>query len=68
MIVTGAVRVIPDGRWRTVDTTQTNSDGIYREQIPNRVGTYRAVAIRVELNGGADVCARDRSPRERCAG
>jgi hypothetical protein len=54
-----------DGRWRTVDTTQTDPAGLYRERIPDRVGLYRAVAVRVEKNGGADVCARDRSPRER---
>jgi hypothetical protein len=54
-----------DGRWRTVDTTQTDPAGLYRERIPDRVGLYRAVAVRVEKNGGADVCARDRSPRVR---
>jgi large repetitive protein len=59
------IQRLRDGRWRTVDTTQTNTDGTYRERIPDRVGTYRAVATRLELNGGADVCARDRSPRER---
>ena len=59
------IQRLRDGRWRTVDIAQTNTDGTYREHIPDRVGTYRAVATRVELNGGADVCARDRSPRER---
>lgn len=59
------IQRLRDGRWRTVDIAQTNTDGAYRERIPDRVGTYRAVATRVELNGGADVCARDRSPRER---
>jgi hypothetical protein len=32
---------------------------------PDRVGLYRAVATRREIDGGADVCARDRSPRRR---
>ncbi|HET9248760.1 MAG TPA: IPT/TIG domain-containing protein, partial [Actinomycetota bacterium] len=59
------IQRLRDGRWRTVETTQTTRDGAYREQIPDRRGTYRAVATRLELNGGADVCARDRSPRER---
>lgn len=59
------IQRLRDGRWRTVDIAQTNTDGTYREHIPDRAGTYRAVATRVELNGGADVCARDRSPRER---
>jgi len=59
------IQRLRNGTWRTIDTTQTDGAGLYREHIPDRVGTYRAVATRVELNGGADVCARDRSPRER---
>jgi IPT/TIG domain len=59
------IQRLRDGRWRTVEGAQTNTDGTYREHIPDRVGTYRAVATRLELHGGADVCARDRSPRER---
>lgn len=59
------IQRLRDGRWRTVETTRTNTDGRYRERIPDRVGSYRAVATRRELNGGADVCARDRSPRQR---
>ena len=54
-----------DGSWRTVGTDQTNDLGGYRERIPDRVGLYRAVAVRESLNGGADICARDRSPRVR---
>ena len=52
-----------NGRWRTIDSDTTNADGSYREAIPDRVGRYRAIAVRLELNDGADVCARDRSPR-----
>lgn len=52
-----------DDRWRIVDTTRTNAEGFYRQRIPDRVGRYRSVAVRRELGGGADVCARDRSPR-----
>jgi len=37
----------------------------YRERIPDRVGLYRAVAVRETLNAGADICARDRSPTVR---
>jgi IPT/TIG domain len=54
-----------DGTWRTVETDQTNDVGGYRERIPDRVGRYRAVAVRVSLNAGADLCARDRSPTVR---
>jgi hypothetical protein len=49
------------GSWRTVGTDQTNDLGGYRERIPDRVGLYRAVAVRETLNAGADICARDRS-------
>ena len=54
-----------DRSWRTVGTDQTNDLGGYRELIPDRVGLYRAVAVRETLNAGADICARDRSPRVR---
>jgi IPT/TIG domain-containing protein len=53
------------GSWRTVGTDQTNDLGGYRERIPDRVGLYRAVAVRETLNAGADICARDRSPTVR---
>jgi hypothetical protein len=55
----------PGGGWATVGTDQTNANGVYREQIADRVGSYRAVAARTVLNGGDDICLRDRSPRER---
>jgi hypothetical protein len=54
-----------DGTWRTVETDQTNDFGGYRARIPDRVGLYRAVAARVSLSAGADICARDRSPTVR---
>jgi hypothetical protein len=54
-----------DGRWRTVGTDQTNDLGGYRQRIPDRIGLYRAVAVRESLNAGADICARDRSPTVR---
>jgi hypothetical protein len=54
-----------DGTWRTVETDQTNDIGGYRQRIPDRVGRYRAVAVRESLNAGADLCARDRSPTVR---
>ncbi|MCI0635660.1 MAG: IPT/TIG domain-containing protein [Actinobacteria bacterium] len=58
------IQRLRNGRWRTIDTDTTDADGSYREPIPDRVGRYRAIAVRLELNDGADVCARDRSPRE----
>ena len=59
------IQRLRNGTWRTIDTTQTDGAGLYREHIADRVGVYRSVAKRVELNNGLDVCARDRSPRER---
>jgi hypothetical protein len=59
------IQRLRNGTWRTIDTTQTDTVGTYRERIRDRVGVYRAVAKRVELNTSADVCVRDRSPRER---
>jgi IPT/TIG domain len=59
------IQRLRNGTWRTIDTTQTDGAGLYREHIADRVGVYRSVAKRVELNNGHDVCARDRSPRER---
>lgn len=53
------------GGWGTVGTDQTNTEGIYRERIRDRVGIYRAVAVRQTVNGGDDVCVRDQSPRVR---
>jgi hypothetical protein len=63
--VTVNIQRYRNGRWRTIDSDQTNDDGIYREPIPDRTGRYRAVAVREELNAGADVCRRDRSPARR---
>lgn len=55
----------PGGGWGTVETDQTNADGRYRERIRDRVGVYRAVALREVLRGADDVCLLDRSPRAR---
>ena len=63
--VTVNIQRYRNGGWRTIDSDQTNDDGIYREPIPDRTGRHRAVAVREELNAGADVCRRDRSPARR---
>ena len=55
------IQRLRSGTWRTIDSDQTNDDGIYREPIPDRGGRYRAVAVREELNAGrtsADATAR----------
>ena len=63
--VTVRVQRFRDGAWHTIDSAVTDAGGAYREELLDRVGLYRAVAVRVEMNGGDDICARDRSPRER---
>jgi hypothetical protein len=35
------------GDWHTIASTFTDSAGVFREPIPDRVGTYRAVAPKV---------------------
>jgi hypothetical protein len=59
------IQRLRNGTWRTIDSTQTESGGVYREHIADRVGRYRAIAKRVELIIGGHACARDRSPTER---
>jgi hypothetical protein len=44
------------GDWRTIASTLTGSTGLFREPIPDRAGTYRAVASRVVLAN--DICRR----------
>jgi hypothetical protein len=44
--------------WTTVASVRTASSGQYSRIIRNRHGTYRAVAPKAKMNGGADVCAR----------
>ncbi len=51
------------GRWRTVESTQTNASGGFRERLPDRPGRYRALVPKLML--GNDICARDVSPIER---
>lgn len=52
-----------DGRWRTIETDQTNANGRYREDVADRVGRYRALVPK--LTTGGDVCLRDASPAKR---
>jgi len=48
------------GDWRTIASTLTGSTGLFREPIPDRAGTYRAVASKVVLAN--DICRRAASP------
>jgi len=60
--VTAVQRRRPQGGWRGVGTDTSNASGVFRERVSDRPGVYRAVAVREVLNGGNDVCLRDRSP------
>ncbi len=48
------------GHWRPIATKVTTDTGAYRIRLPDRVGRYRAKAVRSILSGG-DVCGRARS-------
>ena len=48
------------GRWRPVEAMMTNARGIYRDQIPDRAGKYRAIVRKLVVEN--DVCRRARSP------
>jgi hypothetical protein len=51
--------------WKTVASIKTKATGRFSKAIAGR-GTYRAIAPRVLLNGGPDVCGRSVSrPRHR---
>jgi hypothetical protein len=49
-------------RWRDVERVVTGRRARYRTHVPDRGGTYRAVAPRGVVNGGQDVCRRTVSP------
>ncbi|MGH3372870.1 MAG: IPT/TIG domain-containing protein [Nocardioidaceae bacterium] len=51
------IRRFADGAWRTIATTHTNDDGLYRVRVPDRPGRYRALAPRQTL-GDSDICGR----------
>jgi hypothetical protein len=53
------------GAWRTVGTATTNDTGAYKKRIKDRPGRYRALAPKVSLNDGADICLRAVSPVRR---
>jgi Abnormal spindle-like microcephaly-assoc'd, ASPM-SPD-2-Hydin len=48
-----------DRVWHTIDTSVTDAEGRYREPIPDRAGKYRALARKLIINNGADICHRD---------
>jgi hypothetical protein len=51
------IQRLVSGTWRTVREILTANDGSYRVRVADRLGKYRARAIRRVLGSG-DVCAR----------
>jgi IPT/TIG domain-containing protein len=51
------------GGWRTIRTTTTDASGGYQVDLPDRPGSYRAVATRVAT--ASDVCPRAKSAPRR---
>lgn len=50
------------GHWKNVGTTTTNDNGVYKRRIKDKPGKYRALAPKVSLNDGADLCLKAKSP------
>jgi hypothetical protein len=55
------IQRLVSGTWRTIAEVLTANDGSYRTRVADRVGKYRARAIRRVLGSG-DVCGRATSP------
>lgn len=51
-----------DGVWKTVETGTTNGSGRYEEQIPDKGGKYRAIALAKQ--SGATTCTKSVSDIE----
>jgi len=50
------------GNWKTVDTGITSSSGSFKIHVNDREGRYRALASKVVLGGGANICSKATSP------
>jgi hypothetical protein len=51
-------------KWKSVDTTITNTKGKFRESIPDRPGSYRAFVASRSVDAGAALCpAASSKPR-----
>jgi hypothetical protein len=60
--VTVKIQRFFSGAWHTVGTDKTSSNGSWSKSVNDKVGKYRAIASKVALNGGDDVCKVDISP------
>ncbi len=50
------------GSWKTVRSATTTSTGKYAGHLKNKSGKYRALAPKLTINSGADVCKKAVSP------
>jgi hypothetical protein len=50
------IQRLVSGVWRTIATTLTNDEGVYRVRVADRSGRYRALAPRD--TEGSDICGR----------
>ncbi len=50
------------GSWKTVRSATTTSTGKYAGHLKNKSGKYRALAPKLTINSGADVCSKATSP------
>ena len=52
------------GGWKNAGTTTTTATGSYSKKTKGKPGKYRAIAPKVALNNGVDVCLKDKSPTQ----
>ncbi len=50
------------GGWKNVGSTTTSASGSYSKKLKDKSGKYRAIAPKVALNNGVDVCLQATSP------
>jgi hypothetical protein len=53
-----------NGNWKNAGTTTTTATGSYSKKTKGKPGKYRAIAPKVTLNNGVDVCLKDKSPTQ----
>ena len=53
-----------NGNWKNVGTTTTTATGSYSKKTKGKPGKYRAIAPKVVLNNGVDLCLKDKSPTQ----
>ena len=53
-----------NGNWKNAGTTTTTATGSYSKKTKGKPGKYRAIAPKVALNNGVDVCLKDKSPTQ----